>query len=244
MQKLAGVMKQAYPVMNIIPEAMPRGDMRFKFIEGTMNSTRFILFLKQLRGDAGKPIIVVVDNARYHHSKETQAFIAAQEGSDQGTITLAFLPAYSPELNRSTITLAFLPAYSPELNPDEQVWNHLKARLGKLPIASKEVMKRSVLSILRSIQKSASLSLNVFSGYVKRNILLNLFYEFNCATINIMAADAARVNGIHVQTGYSTHESMQLSPKHLSVADLSAAVPIIIQHIEIIEQFNEKIHID
>ena len=119
--------------------------MRFKFIEGTMNSTRFILFLKQLRGDAGKPIIVVVDNARYHHSKETQAFIAAQKGSDQGTITLAFLPAYSPELN-----------------PDEQVWNHLKARLGKLPIASKEAMKRSVFSILRSIQKSASLVKSFF----------------------------------------------------------------------------------
>ena len=123
--------------LSVISGVTPRGDMRFSFIEGTMNSTRFIQFLKQLRGDAGKPVIVIIDNARYHHSKETQAFIAAQEGSDQGTITLVFLPAYSPELN-----------------PDEQVWNHMKARLGKLPIASKEAMKRSVLSILRSIQKS------------------------------------------------------------------------------------------
>ena len=131
--------------LSVISGVTPRGDMRFKCIEGTMNSTRFIQFLKQLRGDAGKPIIVVVDNARYHHSKETQAFIVAQKGSDQGTITLAFLPAYSPEFN-----------------PDEQVWNHLKARLGKLPIASKEAMKRSVLSILRSIQKSTSLVKSFF----------------------------------------------------------------------------------
>jgi transposase len=27
--------------------------------------------------------------------------------------------------------MAFLPAYSPELNPDEQVWNHAKAKVGK-----------------------------------------------------------------------------------------------------------------
>ena len=131
--------------LNVMSGVTPRGDMRFSFIEGKMNSKRFIGFLKQLRGDAGRPIMVVVDNARYHHSKETQAFIHAQSGSEKGEILMAFLPAYSPELN-----------------PDEQVWNHLKARPGKLPIASKEAMKRSVLSILRPIQKSASLVKSFF----------------------------------------------------------------------------------
>ena len=32
------------------------------------------------------------------------------------------------------IMMAFLPAYSPELNPDEQVWNHAKAEVGKKSI--------------------------------------------------------------------------------------------------------------
>ena len=50
----------------------PQGDIRFSFIEGKMNSRRFIELLKQLRGDAGKPVIVIVDNARYHHSKEME----------------------------------------------------------------------------------------------------------------------------------------------------------------------------
>jgi transposase len=91
----------------VISAVTVRGDMRFSFIEGKMNSARFIEFLKKLRHDAGRPIIVITDNARYHHSKETQAFVATQTDS---------------------ILMAFLPAYCPELNPDEQVWNHAKGR--------------------------------------------------------------------------------------------------------------------
>lgn len=97
--------------LSVISGVTPRGDMRFSFIEGKMNSKRFIQFLKQLQGDAGQPIVVIVDNARYHHSKETQAFVKSQEASNKGQIIMAFLPPYSPEYN-----------------PDEQVWNHAKAR--------------------------------------------------------------------------------------------------------------------
>jgi len=132
--------------LSVISGVTPRGDMRFSFIDGRMNSKRFIGFLKQLQGDAGQPIIVVVDNAKYHHSKETQAFIAEQKKSGKGEILMAFLPPYSPELN-----------------PDEQVWNHAKARLARLPIASKEAMKKELISILRSIQKTASLIKSFFT---------------------------------------------------------------------------------
>jgi transposase len=110
-----------------------------------MNSKRFIQFLKQLQGDSGQPIIVIVDNAKYHHSKETQSFVASQKGTGKGEITMAFLPAYSTELS-----------------PDEQVWNHAKARLAKLSVASKEAMKKSFTAILRSIQKLSSLIKSFF----------------------------------------------------------------------------------
>lgn len=126
---------------NVISAVSPRGDMRFSFITDRMNSKRFIAFLKKLHKDAGKPIMVVVDNARYHHSKETQRFVTARE--DQ-------------------IQLVFLPAYTPEFNPDEQVWNHAKARLAKRVILSKEDMKRHLTSILRSIQKQAGLIKSFF----------------------------------------------------------------------------------
>lgn len=127
--------------IKLISAVSPRGDMRFQIIEGRMNSDKFIEFLKKLREDAGKPIIVIVDNASYHKSKKVMGFA---KNSDQ------------------EITLELLPAYAPELNPDEQVWNHAKARLGKLFIDSKETMKRCVLNIMRSIQKNVGLVRSFF----------------------------------------------------------------------------------
>jgi transposase len=121
--------------LKVISAVTLRGDMRFSFIEGKMNSAQFIQFLKKLRKDADRPIIVIADNARYHHSKETQKFIEAEADS---------------------ILMAFLPAYSPELNPDEQVWNHAKARRSKLPVLNAQGMKKCLTSILRSIQKQTS----------------------------------------------------------------------------------------
>jgi len=127
--------------LNVISAVSPRGDMRFSFVEDTMNSAGFIRFLKKLHKDAGKPILVITDNARYHHSKETQQFIEATENQ---------------------ITLVFLPPYSPELNPDEQVWNHGKAQLTKRAIFTKDDMKRYLYSILCSIQKRVSLIKSFF----------------------------------------------------------------------------------
>ncbi|KRT56810.1 IS630 family transposase, partial [endosymbiont of Ridgeia piscesae] len=127
--------------LKVISAISPRGNMRFSFIEDKMNSKKFIQFLKKLHKDAGKPILVVLDNARYHHSKETQGYVEKQNGEVQ---------------------LVFLPAYSPELNPDEQVWNHAKAQLSKCSIFNKEDMKRCMTSILRSIQKRTSLIKSFF----------------------------------------------------------------------------------
>jgi len=127
--------------LKLISAVTPKGEMRFKFIEDRMNSAKFIQFLKSLHKDAGQPILVITDNAKYHHSKETQKFIKGQ---------------------KDKILLEFLPAYSPELNPDEQVWNHLKLRLGKLSIFNKEDMKKSTLSIMRSMQKQMALMKSFF----------------------------------------------------------------------------------
>jgi transposase len=127
--------------LKVISAVTPRGDMRFSFIEDKMNSKKFIEFLKKLHRDAGAPILVITDNARYHHSKETQKFVKSRNGK---------------------ILLEFLPAYSPELNPDEQVWNHAKRRLSQQSIFNKADMKRHLVSILRSIQKQTSLIKSFF----------------------------------------------------------------------------------
>jgi transposase len=126
--------------LKLISAVSPRGDMRFAVIEGKMNSDKFIAFLKKLHADAGKPIIVIADNASYHNSGKVQKF--AQDSQ--------------------TIHLGYLPKYAPELNPDEQVWNHAKARLARLFIDSAQSMKQSILNIMRSIQKQSWLIQSFF----------------------------------------------------------------------------------
>src|SRR3989304_424300 len=46
--------------------------------------------------------------------------------------------------------------------PDEQVWNHAKARLAKLFVATKDEFKAALFSILLSIQRSTDLVLSFF----------------------------------------------------------------------------------
>ncbi|MBT5268262.1 MAG: IS630 family transposase [Candidatus Marinimicrobia bacterium] len=120
-----------------------RGDMYFDVIEERMNSDKFIEFLKKLRQDAGHPIFVIADNARYHHSKKVQEFLEKKEQQDN-------------------IMMAFLPPYSPELNPDEQVWNYAKREVGKRIIRSKDEMEKAILSVMSTIKKSAKLIRSFF----------------------------------------------------------------------------------
>jgi transposase len=127
--------------LKMISAVTLRGDMRFAVIEERMNSDVFIDFLQKLRADAGRPIIVIADNAPCHTSAKVMAFIASTNGE---------------------ITLANLPRYSPELNPDEQVWNHTKRRLSQAFIDTKETMKSTVLSIMKSIQRTPSLIKSFF----------------------------------------------------------------------------------
>jgi hypothetical protein len=48
------------------------------------------------------------------------------------------------------------------LNPDEQVWNHAKAEVGKHPIESKLDMETLILSAMLSIQKKIALVKSFF----------------------------------------------------------------------------------
>lgn len=136
--------------LHVISAVSPRGDMRFSFVEDRMNSKKFIDFLRKLYRDAGQPILVITDNARYHHSKATQEFIDKQDGN---------------------IQLVFLPAYAPELNPDEQVWNHAKRLLAKRFIFTEYDMKRYLRNILCSLQRKKSLILSFFKMPDTRYIL-------------------------------------------------------------------------
>jgi transposase len=80
------------------------GKLAFQREEEKFNAVTFYWFLKHLRqisSRSGRRVIVIVDNARYHHAKLHADWRKEQE----------------PQF-----TLDFLPPYSPDLNPIERLW--------------------------------------------------------------------------------------------------------------------------
>jgi transposase len=84
---------------------------------------------------------VIADGASYHGSGPVQHYTKETKGQ---------------------VRVEHLPAYSPDLNPDEQVWNHAKARLGKLFVATKEEFKTALFSIMFSLQRTPELVRSFF----------------------------------------------------------------------------------
>lgn len=81
-------------------------DGRFVFRRETekFNGHSFLQFLRQLRRAslaAGRRVVIISDNAPYHHSRIHKPW---------------------REKHAGRFDLDFLPAYSPELNPIERVW--------------------------------------------------------------------------------------------------------------------------
>jgi transposase len=80
------------------------GKLVYRRESGKFNGLSCYDFLKQLKASAchsARKVVVIVDNARYHHAK---------------------LHHQWRELHSDCFELLFLPPYSPELNPIERVW--------------------------------------------------------------------------------------------------------------------------
>lgn len=82
-----------------------RGQLVFRLYDKRITSVEVIEFLQQLlRQHPRRHLVVVMDRAPPHVSKQTDAFIHGQR----------------------RLHVFHLPSYSPDWNPDEKVWNHLK----------------------------------------------------------------------------------------------------------------------
>jgi transposase len=80
------------------------GKFDYRREDHKFNAETFLVFLKQLKQSAcrsGRRVVVLLDNARYHHGKLHKAWRA---------------------LHCKQFQLDYLPPYSPELNPIERVW--------------------------------------------------------------------------------------------------------------------------
>jgi transposase len=80
------------------------GKLVFQREEGKFNAVTFHTFLKHLRrisSRSGRRVVVITDNAKYHHAK---------------------LHADWRNQQAPRFMLDFLPPYSPDLNPIERLW--------------------------------------------------------------------------------------------------------------------------
>jgi len=83
------------------------GFLLFNLFDGgkRFKSADVIAWLEQMLAyHPRRHLVVIMDRAKPHVSKKTQAFVASQR----------------------RLHVFYLPSRSPELNPDEQVWSHLK----------------------------------------------------------------------------------------------------------------------
>jgi len=118
--------------LNMISAITARGHFRFMTVEGSVTADVFCDFIKRLVENVDQKIFLILDNHRIHHARKVRKLVDSLDGK---------------------IELFYLPAYSPELNPDELVWSHVKQKIGKAAVFSRDNLKHRAVSALRSLQK-------------------------------------------------------------------------------------------
>jgi transposase len=94
--------------LSMISAINNRGLVRFKLIEGAMNTEIMIEFMEQLVEDSPRKVFLIVDNLKVHHAKLVTAWL---------------------DEHRRSIEIFYLPPYSPEINPDEYLNRDFKTGL-------------------------------------------------------------------------------------------------------------------
>ena len=128
--------------LNMISAVTAKGHFRFMTVEGSVNAEIFCDFIKRLIKGVDQKVFLILDNLKVHHSRKVKKLVESLQGK---------------------IELFYLPAYSPELNPDELVWGHVKQKVGKATVFSKDNLKHRVIGALRSLQRMPEKVCSFFS---------------------------------------------------------------------------------
>jgi transposase len=128
--------------LNMVAAITPKGQLQFMIVQGSVNSSKIVEFLKRLMHGHDNKVFLIWDGHPTHKSKVVKDCIASFDGR---------------------LETFLLPSYSPDLNPIEQLWNHTKTNgVGRQPINGPDQLKRAVLNRLRSLQKLPKLILSLF----------------------------------------------------------------------------------
>jgi len=127
--------------LNMISVVNALGHFRFMTVEGGVNATVFRDFLKRLITGMDRKIFLIVDGHPTHKAKLVRDFVEAHQ--DQ-------------------IELFFLPPYSPELNPDELTWAHIKAKIAKATVQTKNELKATIKYAMRRLPQTPQIVATFF----------------------------------------------------------------------------------
>ena len=117
---------------NMISTITNQGKVRFMLYRETMTAPVLIRFLSRLIREAGRKVLLILDNLRVHHSNKVRAWL---------------------EQRKEQIELFFLPAYAPECNPDEYLNCDLKALVhGGKPAKNRDELESSVRGAMMKLQ--------------------------------------------------------------------------------------------
>jgi transposase len=117
---------------NVLSMITADGVLRFSIRDKAIDSDQYVEFLSGLIKARDRPLILIADRARFHHSKHVRNFVRS---------------------HRQNIRVYFLPPYSPELNPDEQVWNELKNRtIERKSIKTKSLLRSALYKAMHKLQ--------------------------------------------------------------------------------------------
>jgi transposase len=127
---------------NVLSTVAASGHLHYHVEPRTINTERYLAFLRQLVRGRTQPLILLVDRASFHQSKKTREFVRA---------------------HRHQLRIFFLPRHAPEHNPDEHVWEEIKTKkIGRQPVKNKADLKKRLQASLRSLQHNAQRIISFF----------------------------------------------------------------------------------
>lgn len=123
----------------------PQGEMYYQVRQGTFNGAAIVRFIKQMKKNIKKEMILIWDGATIHTSELVKQYLQTQQNE------------------KRKVWLEQLPPYSPELNPAEQVWAYLKNVLLKNNVSKTlQELKLKVVTAMESIKNDKDLIKSFF----------------------------------------------------------------------------------
>jgi transposase len=116
---------------------LTRTNFQFRLYDGAVKSARIVEFLKALRSQLKRRLLIVWDGAAQHESRIVREYLDSTKG---------------------TVQMAVLPAYAPDLSPVEYLWAWLKRHaLANFCPNSLAELKTTAHNTLRSDQRRPSI---------------------------------------------------------------------------------------